>query len=106
MLALTSPTSGGRSAGMVRWRTQATEFSLFYVINFLFMILTCGKYCAVKCVCLQVLITKQTPWPESASELYRPSDRRMSAKLVSTFTDRGVPRSQRGGSPAAVISVF
>jgi hypothetical protein len=24
--------------------------------------------------------TKQTPWSESASELYRPSDRRLSAK--------------------------
>jgi hypothetical protein len=32
---------------------------------------------------------KQTPWSESASELYRPSDRRLSAKLVSTFADRG-----------------
>jgi hypothetical protein len=30
-----------------------------------------------------------TPWPESASELYRPSDRRLSAKSVSTFMDRG-----------------
>jgi hypothetical protein len=29
------------------------------------------------------------PWPESASELYRPSDRRLSAKLVPTFADRG-----------------
>jgi hypothetical protein len=28
---------------------------------------------------------KETPWPESASELYRPSDRRLSAKLVQTF---------------------
>jgi hypothetical protein len=27
-----------------------------------------------------------TPWPESASELYRPSDRRLSVKLVSTFS--------------------
>jgi hypothetical protein len=26
MLALTSPTSGGRSVGIVRSRTQATEF--------------------------------------------------------------------------------
>jgi hypothetical protein len=26
-----------------------------------------------------------TPWPESASELYRPSDRRLLAKLVPTF---------------------
>jgi hypothetical protein len=30
-----------------------------------------------------------TPWPESASELYWPSDRRLSAKLVPTFVDRG-----------------
>jgi hypothetical protein len=31
---------------------------------------------------------KQTPWPESVSELYRPSDRCLSAKLVPTFADR------------------
>jgi hypothetical protein len=30
MLALTSPTSSGRSVGMVRSRTQATEFSVFF----------------------------------------------------------------------------
>jgi hypothetical protein len=30
-LALTSPTSGGRSVGIVRLRTTATEFSFFYV---------------------------------------------------------------------------
>jgi hypothetical protein len=29
-----------------------------------------------------------TPWPESGSELYRQSDRLLSAKLVSTFADR------------------
>jgi hypothetical protein len=28
-------------------------------------------------------------WPASASELYRPSDRRSSVKLVPTFADRG-----------------
>jgi hypothetical protein len=32
---------------------------------------------------------KQTPWPESASELYTPSGRRLSAKLVLTFAGRG-----------------
>jgi hypothetical protein len=32
---------------------------------------------------------KQTPWPDTASELYRPSDSRLSAKLVPTFADRG-----------------
>jgi hypothetical protein len=48
----------------------------------------------------------QTPWPEPASELYRLIDRCLSAKLVPTFADRRVSRSQRGGSPTAVISVF
>jgi hypothetical protein len=41
---------------------------------------------------------KQTSWPESASELYRPSNRRLSAKLLSSFANRGVSHSQRGGS--------
>jgi hypothetical protein len=39
-------------------------------------------------------------------ELYRPSDSSLSAKLVPTFEDREVSRSQRGGFPMAVISVF
>jgi hypothetical protein len=30
-----------------------------------------------------------TLWPESVSELYRQSDRRLSAKMVPTFADRG-----------------
>jgi hypothetical protein len=34
--------------------------------------------------------TTQTPWPESASELYRPTEQQpLSAKLVPTFVDRG-----------------
>jgi CBS-domain-containing membrane protein len=28
-------------------------------------------------------------WPQSASELYRPCDRRLSVNLVPTFADRG-----------------
>jgi hypothetical protein len=35
------------------------------------------------------LTDKKTPWPESASELYRPSYHLLSAKLVPTFADRG-----------------
>jgi len=34
-LALTSPTGGGRSAGIVRSRTKATEFSLVKCIFYL-----------------------------------------------------------------------
>jgi hypothetical protein len=45
-------------------------------------------------------------WRYSASELYRPSDRCLSAKLVPTFADRRVSHGQCGGSPTAVISVF
>jgi hypothetical protein len=33
--------------------------------------------------------TKQTPWPESVSKLYRPSDHRLLAKLVPAFADKG-----------------
>jgi hypothetical protein len=32
---------------------------------------------------------KNTPWSESVSELYQPSDRHLSAKLLPTFADRG-----------------
>jgi hypothetical protein len=35
-VALTSPTSGGRSVGIVRSRTQATEFSFLIYYNFKF----------------------------------------------------------------------
>jgi hypothetical protein len=34
------------------------------------------------------VLNNQTPWLESAMELYRLSDRRLSAKLVPTFADR------------------
>jgi len=35
-LALTSPTGGGRSVGIVRVRTKATESSLVYDIIYIF----------------------------------------------------------------------
>jgi hypothetical protein len=41
---------------------------------------------------------KRTMWPQSMSELYRPSDRRMSTKLVPTFCGYGVSRGQRDRS--------
>jgi hypothetical protein len=37
-------------------------------------------------------------WPESASELYQPSDLRLSARLVPIFADRRVSHSQCGQS--------
>jgi hypothetical protein len=39
---------------------------------------------------------RQTPWPESSSELNRQSDRRLSAKKVPTFADK--PCGKRDGS--------
>jgi hypothetical protein len=57
-------------------------------------------------IVLSVITNKtKTPLPESASELYRSSDRYLSDKLVPTFADRGISRSQRSGSPTAVVSV-
>jgi len=37
-LALTSPTGGGRSVGIVRSRTKATEFSLVGLVGFIIRI--------------------------------------------------------------------
>jgi hypothetical protein len=34
-LAITSPTSGGRSVGIVRSRTQTMEFSLVFYVRYL-----------------------------------------------------------------------
>jgi hypothetical protein len=42
---------------------------------------------------------KGNPKSESASELYRPRDRRLLAKFMPTFADRGVSSSKRGWSP-------
>jgi hypothetical protein len=39
------------------------------------------------------------PWPSSTSELYRPRDSSLSAKLVPTYADRGVSHGQRNRSP-------
>jgi hypothetical protein len=43
---------------------------------------------------------------KSASQLYGSRDWRLSAKLVPTFSDRGVSHSQRGRHPTAVTAVF
>jgi hypothetical protein len=43
---------------------------------------------------------------QSASELYRLSDRHLSTKLLPTFVDRGVSRGERGGSLTAVNLSF
>jgi hypothetical protein len=39
-LAITSPTSGGRSVGIVRLRTKATEFSFIIIIIIIIIIIT------------------------------------------------------------------
>jgi hypothetical protein len=38
---------------------------------------------------LLLLCLNKTPWPEAASELYRPSNRRLLGKLVPTLADGG-----------------
>jgi hypothetical protein len=48
---------------------------------------------------------KKIPWPEFASELYRPSDPRLSAKLVPTFANIEC-RVFSATDPYALFSVF
>jgi hypothetical protein len=104
MLALSSPTSGSHSVGIVRLQTQATEFSLVLVLSWLLaasdpwepvqdislhlptiLILISWNWSWLMCDQLK----KNTPWSESASELYQPSDRRLSAKWLPTFANSG-----------------
>jgi hypothetical protein len=47
-------------------RCPAIMFAVSVPVRIIFLIVSIKK--------------KRTPWPESASELYRPSDRRLSAK--------------------------
>jgi hypothetical protein len=61
---------------------------------------------AVIIIIIIIIIIIVTPWPQSASELCRSSDRRTSAKLVPILADRrGVALSERL-IPMAVISVL
>jgi hypothetical protein len=55
---------------------------------------------------LDTLATLKTPWPQSASELYRHSGRRRSAKLVPTFSFFFLSRGQRNGSPRPLNLCF
>jgi hypothetical protein len=64
--------------------TQA--FSGYFAVNNSTASQNWGNFRATE---LSMTKSKQTPWPYSASELYRPRDRRLSAKLVPTLADRG-----------------
>ena len=60
-LALTSPTSGGRSVGIVRSRTKATEFVCFVVC--------CGFFCAQDWKFLVLLIPSRVNTTSSVSTM-------------------------------------
>jgi hypothetical protein len=69
---------------------------MLMVVNSCYLGVRTAKYWLVVCENKQItgakssckhLSDKKIPWSESVSELYRPSDRRLSAKLVSTFAD-------------------
>jgi hypothetical protein len=49
---------------------------------------------------------KKTPWSESASELYRLSDRRLSAKLLPSCADRGCHVVSVTDPSGRILSVF
>jgi hypothetical protein len=51
-------------------------------------------------------VKKKTQWPETASELYRPSDRRLSAKRLPTCADRGCHVVSATDPSGRILSVF
>jgi hypothetical protein len=63
-------------------------------------------FCAFISVYTRRVQKEQTPWRVFASELYRPSDRSLSAKLVPTFADRSVSCCESSEFLTAVMSVF
>jgi hypothetical protein len=65
-----------------------------------------SSFCHLVSFGVRVIIssTHKTPWPESASKLYRPRDRRLLAKLVPTFAHRSC--GQRDGFATPVFSIF
>jgi hypothetical protein len=48
----------------------------------------------------------KTPWSESASKLYRPNDRRLSAKRLPTCADRGCHVVSVTDPSGRILSVF
>jgi hypothetical protein len=71
-------------------REQLVVDSLFQRFRFSVQLIHKTCYLTLSCTTSYncVIMHLQTPWPESARKVYRPSDRRFSAKLVTAFTDR------------------
>jgi hypothetical protein len=94
-LALTSPTNGGRSVGIVRWRTKAPEF-LFLEVESNFQLHVCDSVYlnAFNIRSLQMWISqrdysKRIPSSSSiniAFVLYRPTDNEMSSLFHFLFS--------------------
>jgi hypothetical protein len=74
-------------------RTRIRFWEWIYVIDYSVFLRPCaGKGmdgCPIQRTQPNLRQKKKTQWPKSSSELYRPSDRRLSAQLVPTFADRG-----------------
>jgi len=81
-LALTSPTGGGRSVGIVRVRTKATEFSLVFVLGISFQNLT-----------RHIIIYQLTIKVKVNCSRYRPGmAQRVGRGIALLFHDRGTRR--------------
>jgi hypothetical protein len=69
--------------------TQTDVFLFFFRVFSLFLNASLSLVTIEFCRGKIDTLFKQTPWAVSASEIYRQSDRRLSAKLVPIFADRG-----------------
>jgi hypothetical protein len=66
-------------------------------VSFIVRVVLCAMIVSALCIICVVCVYNKT---------HRPSDRRLSAKLVPTFAYRRMSHGQCGGSPTAVISVL
>jgi hypothetical protein len=69
--------------------TTTTKIIIILIIIINTLLGQVQSFVTVRMVRHKQTTNKQTPWSESASELYRPSDRRLSAKRLPTFVDKG-----------------
>jgi hypothetical protein len=76
----------GMTVGILRSQTKATKFVSLYHIYIAYI--------------------KKIPWSEPASELYRPSNRRLSAKLLPTCADRECHVVSVMDPSGRILSVF
>jgi hypothetical protein len=97
----------GRALMGLELLSRAIIITLGSSLLLLLLVMMANNIIVISIIISDLIITQNwrdwTPWPESAIELYGPSDLCLSAKLVPTFVYRAVPRGQRDGPLGRIL---